>query len=287
MKGYTFMFLSVACIAAMGTVVNLIGSSISIFTLAFYRLFFGAIALAIIMPRLDENFLKVSKKDMLNFGLIGLILAINIPIYIAAFLFAPVSNVLLLETLSPFFVLILAAVFLREKATRNELVALAIAVIAVLIMNPLSSGYAFGNLLAMANAVTLAILIVYLRYEDKTHSIGFVFWFILFGAFFLLPFPFIFGFGDVLGNLHWLLILGIFSTAFYFIFLNYALEHLRAETASLMSMTLYPLLGILIAMLVLGQFPTSRMVVGGILLILGASFVVRKPGRHHHILRKA
>ena len=285
MKGYTFMFLSVLCIAAMGSIVNLI-ENISVFTIAFYRLLFGAIALAVIMPFLDRNFLKVSKKDLLNFTLIGFILAINIPIYFAAFIFAPVSNVLILETLYPLFVILFASIFLREKTTRNELIALLIAVIAMLMLNPLSSGYALGNLLAVANAVTFAILIVYLRYEDKSHSIGFVFWYILFGMLFLLPVPFLFGFGNLSGNLHWLLMLGLFSTAFYFIFLNYALEHLRADVASLIGITLYPFLGILIALLVLGQFPTVKMAIGGAMLILGASLVVRETSKHHHILRK-
>jgi drug/metabolite transporter (DMT)-like permease len=65
------------------------------------------------------------------------------------------------------------------------------------------------------------------------------------------------------------------------------MESMGAETASLMSVTAGPLLGILIALFVLGQFPTSRILAGGALLILGASLVVIKPGRHHHILSSA
>jgi drug/metabolite transporter (DMT)-like permease len=284
MRGYTFMFLNAICFAIIGTVVNLI-VDVSIFAIAFYRFFFGAIALAIILPFLDRNFLKVSKKDIPHFAIIGLLLAINFPLFNVAFLNAPVSNVFVLGSIFPIFVLVLAAVFLKEKARRIELVALLIALFAILIMNPMSGGYALGNTIALVNAFTFAVLIVYLRYEDRNHSIGYVFWFILFGAILSLPTLFLYGFGDVMGNLHWLILLGAVSTGVAYIFLGYALKVLKAETASLISVTTGPLLGILIALLVLGQVPSAKIIFGGALLIFSAALVVKKPGKRHHILK--
>jgi drug/metabolite transporter (DMT)-like permease len=236
------------------------------------------------MFRLEPKFLKVKMKDLKHYIVVGFIMAIAIGFFVSAFFFTPIANVVLLDYLYPVFIIPLSVFFLKEKITRNETFALLLALLAVFIINPLSSGYMFGNMLAVLGAVFMAILMVYMRFEDRTHSIGSVFWFLLFATVFLSPAPIIFGLGNFLPKIHWIILLGVVSTGLAYIFINYALEKLNAERVAVIDLTLVPLFAIIMGTLFIKQIPSLNVIVAGVILI-GSSLIIKKH-KHHRILKK-
>ena len=284
MRRYVYVVLAAVCFAFIGPLTNLTMGAVHPLTLSFYRVFFGMITLGIIMFRLDPNFLHIKKRDVKHYALVGLIMALAICFYITAFFFAPIANVVLLDYLYPVFIIPIAAFFLKEKATRNEILALIFSLLALFIINPLSPSHMVGNLLAVLSAIAMALLIVYMRFEDRTHSIGAVFWFLLFATIFMAPFPFIFGFGNFLGKIQWILPLGVVSTGLAMLFINLALEKLHAETVAVIDLTLVPLFSIVLGALIVSQIPSLNVVVGGVILV--GSALILKRQRPQRVVKK-
>jgi len=204
MKFYIYIILSGLLSGAIGVFVKLIGDNVHFMTLSFYRMVLALVVMLIIVPFLDKNTFKVKLGDMKHYFIIGFLTVITFTLFVVANLFTSVQNVVLITNFAPFLVLILAYFFLREKITKTKIITLIIAIIGILILNPFRfDEEMIGNYLALAQMVFYSFLIIALRKENKEHTIGAVFWFFLFATILLLPFPFIFGFGDFSGNVLW------------------------------------------------------------------------------------
>ena len=83
----------------------------------------------------------------------------------------------------------------------------------------------------------------------------------------LLPVLFIFEMEHVPSQIPYLLFLGLVTTAIgHTLFLN-SFNHFSVSTASIMS-SIQPIFGIIVAMLVLGEIPSGRSMIGGALILL-------------------
>jgi len=274
MRRYIYMVLAALCFGTIGVLVKLIGEAVPPMTLNFYRVFFGLVFLLIIVPLIDKNTFKITKKDAKEFFLIGVILAVALSLYTTANLYTPIQNAVLINYSYPFFVLIFAYFFLREQITKTKIITLAAASIGLLIINPFMAGAnSFGNTLAFLGAIGYGILIVAMRKEDKTHTIGDVFWFFLFASIILLPFPFIYGFGELSGVFVFVLLLGFLSTGLTYIFYTLALEKLEAETCSIIAMIITPLVSVILAFLIVNEAIVPRIILGGLILILSGIYL--------------
>ena len=113
-----------------------------------------------------------------------------------------------------------------------------------------------------------------MRRENKEHTIGAVVWFFFFSTILLLPFPFIFGWGNLSGNIIWYVLgLGVLSTGFAYLFHNLALENIGAEVSSIFVMIVMPLSGILLAFFILEEGLNTRVIIGGIILIAAGIYL--------------
>ena len=274
MKSYLYIILSALCLSTIGILVKLIGAEIPIMTLNFYRFFFALIFLVFILPFIDKTTFKLKKSDLKDYILIGFLYAINFCFYTSANLFAPIQNVVLIDSVSVFFIFLFAFFLLKEKITKTKVITLLIAMIGLLIINPFQTGpYFLGNLFALISAVTFGFLVVKLRKEDISHGIGDVFWFFLFAAIFLLPFPFIFGLGNLSAVWLYVILLGVVSTGLAYMFYNLALEKLEAEVVSIISILISPLSAIILALLILNEALSTRTISGGAMLILAGVYL--------------
>jgi drug/metabolite transporter (DMT)-like permease len=271
---YLYMILAAVCLGTIGVLVKKIGDSIHFMTLNYLRFFFGMIFLLFIIPFVDKHFLKVTKKDIKDYFLIGLVYALALSFYTTANRFAPIQNVVLINYIYPFIVLILAAVFLKEKITRVELITAIIAFIGLAIINPLQFGKgSIGNLLSLIGSVFYAIMITSMRKENQNHSIGDVWWFLFFASIILLPSIFVFGLGDFFKVWHYVVLLGLVSTAFAYLFYNLALENLDAEIGSIIATIITPLVSISLAFFILGEIVKIRTIIGGFILICAGIYL--------------
>jgi drug/metabolite transporter (DMT)-like permease len=273
-KPYLYIILAGILTGTIGIFVKLIGSEIHFMTLVFYRMILGFIFVLAVVPFIDKNAFKVKRKDLKNYFIVGVLFATTLSLFVVANLFAPVQNVVLITNFSPFLVLILAYFFLKEKITKTKIITLIIGVVGIIIINPFKFGEnVLGNYLALTQMVFYSFLVVRMRKEDKKHSIGAIIWFFFFATLLLLPFPFIFGWGN-LSEVLWLVLgLGIFSTGFAYLFHNLALEKIGAEISSIFIMLTMPLSGIVLAFFILGEELNLRIIIGGIVLIIAGIYL--------------
>jgi drug/metabolite transporter (DMT)-like permease len=112
-----------------------------------------------------------------------------------------------------------------------------------------------------------------MRKEDIDHDIGDVFWFFLFATLLLLPFPFIYGFGDVGAVLPWILGLGALSTGLGYLFYNLALEKIEAEIASIVEMIGVPIISVLLAVIIINEDLSAQIIIGGLVLVISGVYL--------------
>ena len=277
-KGISAIIISGILFALIGVVTKLIGTDIPSGTLAFLRMFIGLGTLAVIVPFLDHKIFKVTKRELFHYAIIGFLLAINVVLYLTAFLFAPISNILFLGSIYMVLTFIIATIFLNEKASRFEWAMIGLAIVGLAIINPFQGDYIFGNSLALIGASAYEIVIVLMRKEDKVHTISTSVWFLFFATIFLIPLPLIQGWGNTSGNLPLVLILGIFSTGFAYLFLTYGLEKLCAGECSFFHEVSSILAGIILGVLIIGEILTPHIVIGGLILLGSAVAIEYKIG---------
>ena len=278
MRRYFFVIFAAALLGLIGPIMKIIGSSIPPMTVSFFRMFFATLFLLAIMPRMDKTFLHVKRKDLKDYAIIGLLMAFNFTVFVTAFTFAPVSNVVLLVMTFPFWLAVFSVIFLKEKITKFMLLCIGIAFIGIVIINPLSSIGNLGNILALIDGVTYAIIYAYMRFVDKKHTIGVVFWFVLFGTIFLSPMPVIFGLGTVSWNYLWIVFLGVACTGIAYLFLTIGLEKLQAEIVSIIVMTTEPIVSIMLAVVILAEVVSFNLVIGGIIIVAAGILIEKKYG---------
>jgi drug/metabolite transporter (DMT)-like permease len=281
------MFTASFALAFIGVFVKLIGNTVPSITLAFFRSSLGFMFLFCIVPLMDKNVFKNFKRNAKSYAITGLLMAAGFTAAISALNNAPISNVIMMLATNVIFVALFASHFLHEKITKREKLAMLVGIVGVAVINPFKGGYALGNSLALLAAAIGATLIVYMRYEGKNHTAGSSMWFLFFAAIFLAPAPFIWGFGDVMGNWFWLLLLGILCTGLAYFLFNFGIEHIKAEDASLLMMISQPVFAISLAYFLIGEVPSHNILWGGAILLL-AGFILESGKKFcpSHILKK-
>jgi drug/metabolite transporter (DMT)-like permease len=268
MKYYIFAILFAVFTATVGVFTKLIGGRVPVMTLVFTRFLISTVFVGLLAPLIDKTTFKLKKNDLKDYIIISLLYVINFSLFLPANLLAPIQNVELINYSYVFIVFILAYFFLGEKITKKKIISAVVALIGLAIINPFQYGeYFWGNLLAFICAITFAILLVRLRKIDMSHGIGDVFWFFLFATILSLPFPIIFGFGEIKSVKLLVLGLGIIATGLTYFFSNLALEGIEVEMLSLVALILTPLTAITLAYFLLGEGINIRTIIGGSLLV--------------------
>lgn len=274
MKNYLYLGIGTMFLATISTLVKLVGNNVHFMTLMFYRVLFAFLFLLIIVPFLDRKAFKLSKKDIKDYFLLGVLWTIGASMFVTANLFAPVQNIVLIHSIYPFFVFLFAFVLLREQITKTKIVTTIIAFIGLAIINPFQSGaYETGNILALFSALVWALVITEMRKEDKSHTIAHIMWFFFFAVLLLLPMPFVFGFGNLAIAWPYVLFLGLVSTGTAYLFYNFGLQKIEAEEASVITTIINPIFAIVFAFLVIAETLEFKTIIGGTILIIAGVYL--------------
>lgn len=189
------------------------------------------------------------------------------------------SNGALVTSATPAFVLLFAALLLRERITPRRLLALMVASLGVLaVIDPrnaqLDSGLFWGNLSLLAAALTWALYSVLVRKVSRNASLIHATAIMLIGG---LPITLPLGAWELTtqgmgaitpGIVGGILFLGIISTAIAMFLWNYAFAELPAGVASL-TFFAQPVVGTLLGWLFLGEKITPLFLLGGVLISAG------------------
>jgi drug/metabolite transporter (DMT)-like permease len=184
-KGISLIILSALFFALMATTVKSVGH-FPLVQKVFFRNFIGVILLSIYMIK-DRSLLKINHKRLMfgrcAFGLIGVFL------YYQSLSMLNLSEAVVINKLSPFFILILATVILKEKIRSLQVIAVVLALMGTIIlvqpspdMDIIPALIGLSGALAAASAYTI---IRQLRLYDGPITI--VFYFCLSSTLITLP----------------------------------------------------------------------------------------------------
>ena len=267
MKKFTYIFLAGILWGLIGVSVKLINNEINPFSLNFFRFVTAFLVLLVLCPLIDRSCLKMNRKDVRPYVIIGFLFALTSSLFVYAISRTTISDTVLLQSVQPFFLMFIAYFWLREKITVIKVITLIAGLVGIYIINPLTTGDLIGNISALISGLLFAVLTAYMRYEDKKMHHTSTLWYMFFAALFMIPFPFIFGAGLLLKNILYILMLGGLGTGIAYLFYNLALEKMEAEIAALFAMILLPLSSIILGVIFIREIPSLAVIVGGLILI--------------------
>jgi drug/metabolite transporter (DMT)-like permease len=260
-----------------------LGHSFSPGALSLGRLLVGCLALGVVL--LTRGWRTPAPRDWLGLVVIGVLwfgvynVALN-----AGEHRVDAGTAAMLIQLSPVLVAVLAAVFLKEKATPMLGVGLLVAFAGVvLIATSTSDGGRrdpVGVLLCLVSAAAYAVSLIFQKPLVSRLSAIEVTWVACtIGALACLPFA-----GSLLrdtaaastGDIAWVVYLGVFPTAIAFSTYAFALSSM---TAGNLSVTTYlvPPITVLLSWAFLSEAPPAMAYVGGVLCLLGVGLARRRP----------
>lgn len=259
-------------------------------TVAFFRFFGATILLFPLMWVLEKDRPKPTKKDWFLFAMLGLtgIALYNIFFFLAS-KHAPVIKSSLFIASNPILIIILSAIFLKEKISRNQLVGLMLALLGVsfIITNGhlevlLTMTYEPIDLILLGAVVCWALYSVIGRVVlRKYSSIVSTTYAVAFGTIMLFPFALAeTSFEDlaVSTSSAWIAIghMSVFVTVISFIMYYYGIQQIGASKASIF-INFMPISAVVMASLILGEALTLPHLIGAFFVLTGVTLSTYKP----------
>lgn len=242
------------------------------FIIAFVVLYF----ILKIAEKKQKKKVTIRKKDWLLFAWIGFIgYFISITCQFIGTKLSDAHTGSLVTSATPAFMVIFAAIILKEKLTARRLLSTIIATVGVIIVIGWEieiGSYFIGTIILVGAAITWALLSIYVKIASaQFSSLVITTYAIFFSLFFITPFmlwelqsPSIEAVNTyvILGVLY----LGIVSTAGAFFLWNKGLELMDASIGSLFFF-FQPIVGSLLGWLLLNETLNSNFFIGGILIV--------------------
>ena len=288
LRGVTFGLLAATIWGGMYVVSDVVLKTIPPFTLLTTRLLLGILVLGAMIYTQRQHFKRPTNHELLQIlgiGFLGFGISVG-----AQFVGTDKSSAIngsLVTSASPAFILIFAAILLKEKLTVQRIAAVLLATIGVIIIVDLSkadfsSDTFSGNIALAVAAVTWGLYSILIRRASaKTDTLIVTFVAFIGGLFLTIPASILelqtrpigtLDFGTLIGVLY----LGIISTAGAMWLWNRAFALIDASMASL-TFFAQPLVGTLLSIVLLGQQLQSTHVIGGGLIIIGVLLSVITP----------
>jgi drug/metabolite transporter (DMT)-like permease len=261
-----------------------LGDTFSPGALSLGRLLVGSVALGVVLA--TRGCTRPTRREWGGLVVIGLLwfgvynVALN-----AGELRVDAGTAAMLIQLSPVLVAVLAAVFLKERATVWLAAGLVIAFAGVVLIATSTSGGGadrdlIGVVLCLVSATAYAISLIFQKPLVSRLSAVQVTWTACtVGAIACLPFA-----GDLVhesgtastADLLWVVYLGVFPTAIAFSTYAFALSFM---TAGSLSVTTYlvPPITVLLSWALLSEVPPAMAYVGGVLALVGVALARRRP----------
>lgn len=266
-KGILYMILSSLFFALMAAAVKFAGD-IPTMEKVFFRNILGFIVAGYMIFKSKESFKGNNTKYLLYrsiFGLLGVIF------YFYAIAHLPLADAVILNQMNPFFVLILAAIFLGERIKKLQIPAIIIALVGVFFIAQPQFDYtiipAVVGVLSAIFAAAAYTIIRHLRLTDSPHVIVFYFC----GISTLITLPFLI-FGEFvmpdMKALISLLAVGTFATIAQFL-MTHAYRYAEAGDLSIYNYS-STVFSIFIGIVLWGEIPNTLSILGVILILTGA-----------------
>lgn len=270
-KGIICIVISAFGFAMMSAFVKLSGD-LPTFQKTFFRNLVSCIVAFIMVIKANESFFgKKENRKILTlratFGTLGIILnfyAIDKLV---------LSDANMLNKLSPFFVIIFSALFLKEKIKKNQIIAVVIAFLgALFIIKPELNMQVMPALIGVSGAVCAAIAYTCLRVlggREKGATI--VFYFSLFSLIVIFPFMVISYESMTLIQFTYLMLAGTFATLGQF-GITWAYKYAPAKEISIFDYSNI-IFSAIISIVLFGVFPDKYSILGYIIIFAASLYM--------------
>lgn len=271
-RGYVFVFLAASMWGTLGIFARYLdGFGLDTFTMVFYRVLFALLLLAPYLRLTGIGFsIKPSRlKFYAIYGFFSIFLFYSLYFYTVTI--SSVSFAVLLLYTAPVYSIVLGRLVFGESLTPEKLVALAMVMGGVYLVNGSSDGFSmkalvFGLLTGLTYALYGILAKFAVREEEPEKAL---FYTLLFGLLFLLPFT---DFRVPPAALPYLFALALFPTFLGYILYNHALRGVEVSRASIIA-TVEPVVAITLAFLLFGEKLTWEQLAGAVLIIGGSAVV--------------
>ncbi|ENB9403777.1 MULTISPECIES: DMT family transporter [Bacillus cereus group] len=248
-------------------------------TLVWLRFIIAFVVLYMILKiteKKQKKIVTIRKKDWLLFAWIGFIgYFISITCQFIGTKLSDAHTGSLVTSATPAFMIIFAAIILKEKLTARRLLSTIIATIGVIIVIGWDieiGSYFIGTIILVGAAITWALLSIYVKIASaRFSSLVITTYAIFFSLFFITPFMLWELQSNSIETVNTYVILGVVylgvvSTAGAFFLWNKGLELMDASIGSLFFF-FQPIIGSLLGWLLLNETLNSNFFIGGILIV--------------------
>ncbi len=236
-----------------------------------WRSFFALFVLGAYCWYKKVNFKISSKKDLFTIVISGLFLGAHWITYFYALQLSSVALGMLSLFTYPVITTLLEPLFLKTKLNLKHLLLGVLVLIGIYFLIPelsIKNNHTKGILFGLLSAVVYAIRNILMK-KKVTHydSSMLMFYQALTITLVLWPIFFIFNFNPTMNDWSVLVILAVVTTALGHTLFVKSFKNFSIGTASIMS-SIQPVYGILLGMLFLSEIPSSRTVIGGLLILM-------------------
>jgi drug/metabolite transporter (DMT)-like permease len=263
------LYLSIFLLSFTGPLAKLISWPAHIIILG--RSFFAAISLYVFFLFKKTSLKLKSKKDIAIFIGLGILLALHWVFYFAAIKVSTVAIGMISLYTYPVISTLIEPFFFNEKFRLKELISAIFVFVGIIILAPefsLSNHIFQGILLGLSSALLFSIRSIYSRKIIKSYSGPIImFYQLIFATIFLCPLLFFYSFQITTNNIIYLLLLSIICTGLAHTLWVSSLAHFKVATTGVIS-CLAPVLGALLAIFFIGEIPSLRTIIGGIIILL-------------------
>jgi len=252
------------------------------------RVFFASIFLALALRYFGQSVRLARRADYGYLIFLGVLLAVH---WIAFFQSIKVSTVaigLLTFSTFPVFVTFLEPCCFKERLKTADVIVALVTFGGVALVVPkfeIADNMTRGVMWGVLGGFTFAVLsILNRKYVRSYSSLVIAFYQDLVAAIVLLPFLVLTPVDFQVKDFLLLLFLGIVCTGLSHSLFIQGLKNVKAQTASIIA-CLEPIYGILLAVFVVAEIPTWRVILGGMIILIATSYATMRPktGAEHGI----
>jgi len=268
-KGISYILVSSFCFALMSLCVKSV-PNIPLAEKMFFRNFIGLLAL---LPTLlkSKELLRVTNKPFLllrcTFGLLG------VALYYWTISQLPLGNAVIINKVSPFFVILLSVMFLKEKITKHQIGAVLIALGgAMLIVKPQFNLIVLPSLIGLLGALSAGAAYTTIKHLSKTDAATtIVFYFSLSSTLVMIPIMMFNGF-VIPSFKEFVFLVGIGVSALIAqMFMTNAYRHAPASELAIYTYA-NPIFSFVLGFIIFFEIPDTLTIFGGSFIILAALY---------------
>lgn len=185
-RGALWMLASAMCFATSGLAVKKAGADLPVPVIAFFRVIFGVLFVAPFLVRHGPKIFYTKQPGWHLLRLAGATASILFGFYAVTHL--PYATAVSLSFTRPFFMILIAVIFLGEVVRWRRGLATAIGFVGVVIMlGPTDVGFTLPALSALAAAASVSVALAVIRKHAATDGHAFLAWFFVGSAVLLAP----------------------------------------------------------------------------------------------------